>query len=328
VLSDRVRAFWGERLAAGDTSTAARALAAIWARAANVARPLHLPAGTAVIAVGSAVLGGAGKTPLAIALCRALPGAALIGHGYRARPGRARVVAPGDPLALVGDDALTAARLLPGTTVVVGPRREAAIAHAAALGHRVQVVDGLLQAAPIRVALSILVLDATAPWGSGACPPAGDLRAPREALLDAADVVAAILPAGATLPEELAALGAIAVPSRIESAGGRPLGALVGLRLGLLSTVARPARVLDALASAGLRPAVTLRFGDHASPDLGRSAGGRVAGHRVDAWLATARCAVRLPAEVAGAPVLPLEHRLDVPALLCNRAERAATVLG
>lgn len=323
MLRDRVRAMVGERLGAGDASPLARALASVWARAAHVARPLHLPTGAAVIGVGSAVLGGAGKTPLSIALCRALPGAALVGHAYRARPERARVVGPRDPLSLVGDDALSAARLLPGTEVVVAPRRQAAIELAAALGHRVMVVDGLLQAAPRRLSLSILVLDAVAPWGSGACPPAGDLRAPRGALLRAADLVAAILPAGEAMPEELVELGAVAVESRIAGAGGQPLAALAGLRLGLALTVARPARVIRALAAAGVHPAVTLIGGDHASPDL-RGA----AGHRVDAWLATARCAVRLPASLGGAPVWPLDHRLSVGGLLGKRADLAATVLG
>jgi tetraacyldisaccharide 4'-kinase len=276
-----------------------------------------------VIGVGSAVLGGAGKTPLAVALCRALPGAALIGHGYRARPGRARVVDATDALSLVGDDALSAARLLPGAAVVVAPRRQAAVDHAAALGHRLLVVDGLLQAAPRRVDVSILVLDAAAPWGSGACPPSGDLRAPRAALLGAADLVAAILPEGAEMPPALAELGAVAVPSRIAGAGGQPLSALAGLRLGLVLTVARPARITRAVAAAGLHPVVTLIGGDHASPDL-RGAHG----HRVEAWLATARCAVRLPARLGGAPVWPLDHRLSVEGLLRERAERAATVLG
>jgi tetraacyldisaccharide 4'-kinase len=232
VLGDRVRAILGERLSAGDASPPARALAAVWGRVARVARPLAWPAGVQVVGVGSAVLGGAGKTPLAVALCRALPGAALVGHGYRARPGRARVVDATDALSLVGDDALSAAQLLPGTAVVVAPRRQAALDHAAALGHRLLVVDGLLQAAPRRVDLSILVLDAAAPWGSGACPPAGDLRAPRGALLGAADLLAAILPEGAEMPPALAELGAVAVPSRIVGAGGQPLSALAGLRLG------------------------------------------------------------------------------------------------
>ncbi len=51
------------------------------------------------------------------------------------------------------------------------------------------VVDGLLQAAPVRLAASLLVVDAEAPWGSGRCPPLGDLRAERGRLLKACDGV-------------------------------------------------------------------------------------------------------------------------------------------
>src|SRR6185312_4199002 len=96
----------------------------------------------------------------------------------------------------VGDDALACARLLSGTgvEVIVAPRRQEALDLAASRGHRTLVADALLQTAPRRLALGVLVVDALALWGSGACPPAGDLRAPREDLLAAADVIAALVP--------------------------------------------------------------------------------------------------------------------------------------
>jgi tetraacyldisaccharide 4'-kinase len=321
-----VRALLARSLEEGSMFLPVRAAAALWGpiAARGVARPLLLPAGTRVFGIGSAVLGGAGKTPLAVAVARALADrggrVALIGHAYRADPGRARIVDPRDAVALVGDDALSAARLLAGASVpvIVAPDRQRAIDHAAALGFRALVVDGLLQASPARLAASILVLDAAAPWGGGACPPAGDLRAPREALLAAADHVVAVGSGdrSAACPPE-----AIAIRSRIEGAidarGERwSLAELGRRRVGLFVAIARPGRIEAALRGAGIDPRPVIALADHAIPQARELA--RAARFEVDAWLTTARCIVKLPAAIGGAPVLALDHRLDV-APLCAR---------
>ena len=327
MLADRLRAFLGRRLEAGSSTGVARAASEAWAAASAraVARSLTLPEAVRVIGVGGAVLGGAGKTPLSIAIARALADrgdrVALVGHGYRARPGRARVVRPGDRVGDVGDDALAAARALApsGVVVVVAPRRQAAIDHAASLGHGVLVVDGLLQSAPARLSAALLTLDALAPWGAGACPPAGDLRAPPEALLGACDHVAVIVPEGAVMEDELAGLGAIAVPSRVAgaiSASGErvTLSSLASMRLGLLVGVARPSRIAKALERAGVTLHASIALGDHAA--FGPRDLARAAHHRVDAWLTTARCATKLPAGVGATPLLSIEQHLSVEALM------------
>lgn len=323
-----VRARFARRLERGDGSPLAQAAAAAWSAisARGVARPLALPPGLRSIGVGSAVLGGAGKTPLAVALAAALAErgerVAVVGHAYRAAPRRARLVTSADLPADVGDDALSAARLLAGSEakVIVAPRRQLAVAHAAALGFRALVIDGLLQAAPERLTDAILVLDAAAPWGSLACPPQGDLRAPREALQGAADHLA-VITAG-ELPPGLGSK-AIAVPSAvafaIAASGERQaLSALATARVGLFVTVARPGRIEAALRRAGIAPAKVIALADHAAPsarDLALAA--RCA---VDAWLTTPRCAVKLPAAIGRAPVLALDHRLDVGALVARLA--------
>jgi tetraacyldisaccharide 4'-kinase len=325
-LTDDLRARVARRLERGSRGLLARAAAAAWGAwsARGVARPLELPSGVRSIGVGSAVLGGAGKTPLAVALACELARrgerVAIVGHAYRAAPHHARVVAPSDRPEDVGDDALSAARLLAatGASVIVAPRRQQAVDHAAALGFSVLLIDGLLQAAPDRLSDAILVLDAAAPWGSGACPPAGDLRAPREALLAAADHLAVIT--SAELPPGLDPR-AIAIPSSIAgatSASGErhSLDALAKGRMGLLVTVARPTRIEAALRRAGIAPAQVIALGDHATPsarDLALAERAAVA-----AWLTTSRCAVKLPAAIGRAPVLALDHRLLVGAL-CER---------
>src|SRR6185503_8561862 len=112
----------------------ARLLASAWSlvSAGRVARPLALPPGVRAIGVGGASLGGSCKTPFAIALVEALAArgleVALVGHAYRARPGRARAVRADDDVAAVGDDALFAARRLARSDidVIVGPSRQEA----------------------------------------------------------------------------------------------------------------------------------------------------------------------------------------------------------
>ncbi len=310
----------------GSSLHLASAFAATWL-AERVSRPIELPADLAVAGVGGATLGGAGKTPLAIALARSLGEVAFVGHAYRARPGKARLVSPGDPLDEVGDDALAAARALAstGARVVVAPCRADAFAFVRALGFRLAIADGLLQTTPARLAASILTLDAARPWGSGACPPAGDLRAPREALLAAADLVAAVgSPVATGLPP-----GSLLIPSTLAGALSPmgeliSLGSLSSLRLGLLLAIAHPERVLASLRSAGLTPVETILLGDHALPSPRLLA--RAAALGLDAWLTTGRCATKLPPSLGRAPVLALDHRLDVAALsrrvgaLCYRA--------
>jgi tetraacyldisaccharide 4'-kinase len=330
-LVDVSRAFVARRLERGITFFPARAAAAIWAAvgARGIARPLRLPLETRVIGIGGAVLGGAGKTPLAVAVARSLAErgerVALIGHAYRADPGRARVVAIDDAVGAVGDDALAAARWLVGVSVpvIVAPDRQRAVDLAAALGFRVLVVDGLLQATPARLAASVLVLDAAAPWGGGACPPAGDLRAPREALLAAADHVVAV---GSGERPASCPPDTIAIPSRIEGAidarGDRwSIDELARRRVGLFVAIARPGRIEAALRDLGIDPRPVIALTDHAIPGARDLA--RAARFEVDAWLTTARCAVKLPAAIGAAPVLVLEHHLDV-AALCARLSLVA----
>lgn len=263
-----------------------RAYGAVAAR--RLAPPLSSHA--AIVGVGGATLGGSGKTPLAIACARVLTerGArvAFVGHAYRAWPGVARRVTPTDPLWLVGDDALLAARALAdvGVPVFVAETRRAALALAGAHAD-VCVVDGLLQASP-RIALSLLAVRGGAPWGAGACPPAGDLRAPVRALVAHADLVVPVRFGPARLVRD----GRVVDPSR---AG----------RVGLFTACARPELAGAALAALGVSPAVVVRAPDHGPPPRTLPA--------VDLWVAAPKCALHLasvgvPAAVlAGDTLLP-----------------------
>jgi tetraacyldisaccharide 4'-kinase len=291
----------------------ARLASSAWAVAARIERPLRWRQGARVIVVGGATLGGSGKTPLAIACAEVLGrvGAkvALVGHGYRADPGPARFVSPTDDVRLVGDEALECARRLAGIPVAVARTRQRALDLALDVAD-VAVVDGPCQTRPRRASLSLLAVDASAPWGAGRCPPQGDLRAPAEDLLAAADRVVVIGAEGegrweldATLPVDRAW-----VVSRGATLDGRLIGwdELGKLRVGLWTALARPDRVIRALARRGVRPAAVILGADHHPPAPPPHMG-------VDLWLCTPKCAPHFRAHfrvAVGVPVAVLEHSL------------------
>ena len=282
----------------------ARIAAALWARvaAARLVKPLTWRAGAEVLAVGGATLGGSGKTPLCIAAARVLARdgvrVALVGHGYRARPGVARVVVSTDAVSAVGDEALACARALAlaldRVPVVVGPTRQAALDLALTLAD-VAILDGVHQASP-RASLAWLAVDSRAPWGAGACPPRGDLRAPRAALEGAADLV---------------------VPVSGTSRGIHLAGELVGwdavrrLRVGLVTTIARPHRVEDLLAAHDVSPTLTRTFSDHSRPPHAAVVAGAPA---LDVWVTTAKCHPWLGETWSGGiPLGVVDYEVDLP---------------
>jgi tetraacyldisaccharide 4'-kinase len=285
VALEDVRLRVARRLESGAwDGAAARGLARVWSAvsARGVVRPLTWPAGVRVVAVGGATLGGSGKTPLAIACARELAGharVAFIGHGSRVR--EPRVVRADDDVTEVGDEALVAARALGGyAPVVVAGTRQAAVDHASRFAD-VLVLDGVLQTSPRRASLSLLALDAESPWGAGAVPPRGDLRAPVASLVSACDLVEHL---------ETSSPGAYAYDERrlLDWASLRPL------RLGLFVALARPGRLSSTLERQGITPAHVVALPDHARPprDLAR----RLGGLGCDLWLASAKCATRLEA--------------------------------
>ncbi|WP_394843386.1 tetraacyldisaccharide 4'-kinase [Pendulispora brunnea] len=276
----------------------ARAFERVWHRwsACRVARPLQVPDGIVTIAIGGTTLGGSGKTPLALACARFAAESqrvALIGHAYRATPGTARIVQPTDDVHLVGDEALMCAQALSapsGVDVIVAPTRQQALDFAVARGARILVLDGVLQMAPRHATLSLLACDARAPWGSGACPPCGDLRAPKDALLAACDRVV-------TLSDDLVrSRGAIAPDGALLS-----YAELARMNLGLVTSVARPARIRERLEAHGIVPRAVLHASDHGAPSP-HTLASLAATHRVEGWLTTHKCAIHL----RNSSVLPL----------------------
>jgi tetraacyldisaccharide 4'-kinase len=295
----------------------ARLAARYWEKRSRPVRPLVLPNNAIVVGIGGATLGGAGKTPVVKQLAKELlvHGArvAIVASGYGAQPRGAVRVLPHHRAERMGDEALELCRALPTVPVMVGRNRQRAV-ELAARSADVVIVDSLLQTAPERLALSVLVLDGKKPWGSGACPPRGDLRARRDRLLRAADVL--------LVEGSLAALSEVAVPptrwsferrlTSIELPNGeeRELSELSGKRLGLLTTLARPERVVERLAELGVEVQATLFCADHGWLTERRGRSGR---HGIEVWLTTRKCKQKLGQTFENIPVWVLNERVLLP---------------
>src|SRR6185295_300855 len=135
--------------------------------------------GVPVICIGNPTVGGAGKTPTAIAVARMLISAgerpAFLTRGFGGRLAGPVIVEPSHAAAEVGDEPLLLARVAP---TVVSRDRVAGARHAIAAGATAIVMDDGFQNPALAKDLSILVIDGTRGIGNGHVIPAGPLRAP------------------------------------------------------------------------------------------------------------------------------------------------------
>ena len=136
----------------------------------------------AVVVVGNLVVGGAGKTPLTIALAHALSArglrVGLLAGGYRARRSDARMIdAHADP-DIDGDEPVLLAQAT-GLPVAAGRRRSEALAVLCDRHPGLDVVlsDDGLQHAGLARSVELVVFDARGA-GNGLLLPAGPLREP------------------------------------------------------------------------------------------------------------------------------------------------------
>ena len=191
-----------------------------------------------VVVVGNIAVGGAGKTPLVIALCDQLTSAGYnIGIASRGFGGAVKdpandpmIVTSESDTRLAGDEAVLIARRT-GLPVVVSPGRVSAVQHLVA-GHAIDCVvcdDGLQHYALDRD-LEIAVVDAVYRFGNGFCLPAGPLREPVSRLKAVDFTVFSGSEAGYTLAgDELVSIADENIRQGLESLSGCTVHAVAGI---------------------------------------------------------------------------------------------------
>jgi tetraacyldisaccharide 4'-kinase len=148
-------------------------------------------AGVPVLCVGNFTLGGAGKTPTAVAIAKMLTDAGervfCLSRGYGgSHAGPKLVDAHAHTADQVGDEALLLARAAP---TVIARDRVMGAALARAKGASVVVMDDGLQNGSIAKDFTLAVLDGRRGIGNGCVFPAGPLRAPLAAQLARTDAL-------------------------------------------------------------------------------------------------------------------------------------------
>lgn len=303
--------FWRRR---GAPSALLAPLGAAYGAAAIVRRRLARPwrAAVPVVCVGNITVGGAGKTPLAIALCRHLEAAGmtphLISRGYGGRTiGPCRIDPDRHGADAVGDEPLLLAAVAP---TWVARDRAAAARAAEDAGAGCLVLDDGLQNFGLAKDLSVIAIDGGYGFGNRRVVPAGPLREPLGAGLartNAAVVIGTDQAGGgslaaASMPVYAADMAPLAGPAR-DGIAGRDVLAFAG--------IGRPAKFHDTLRGLGCRLVATEDFPDHhpyGADEVARiveraAAAGALA-------VTTAKDAVRLPRD-ARAMVRILEVELE-----------------
>ncbi len=241
-------------------------VARVWGAVAawRMAKPPRYRAPVPVICVGNFTVGGAGKTPAAIALARMARGRGLkpgiLGTGYGAKISSPVLVDPATHDATkVGDEALLLGAVAP--TVVARDRVEGARRLVESDVDLIIMDDGF-QNPSLAVDLSLVAVDASVGIGNGRIVPAGPLRAPLTPQLRRANALLVIGDGAAADPLVRAAaragrqtLRARIKPTRVRDWRKDPILAYAG--------IAHPEKFFATLAETHAPVVRTLSFPDH-----------------------------------------------------------------
>jgi tetraacyldisaccharide 4'-kinase len=222
------------------------------------------PVGVPVLCVGNPTVGGAGKTPLAIALARQAgemgltPGFLTRGHGGSL--GKPHLVDPHhDSAKSTGDEPLLLARHAP---TAVTPNRAAGARLLIGEGCDFLIMDDGFQSARIRFDYGLLVVDGRRGLGNGHIIPGGPVRAPLVNQLRHAHAVIRMGEGdGADRVVRLAARAGRPVYDAV--AKPRPGSGVEGRDLLAFAGIGDPAKFFDTVADAGGRVVVARPFPDH-----------------------------------------------------------------
>ena len=266
----------------------------------NYKQRFHL--GTLTISVGNITVGGTGKTPVVELLSRTLRerhrNIAILSRGYKSKalnePQKwessqeaplkpkqlPKIVSTGRAILLdskfAGDEPFMLANNLPGVAVLVDRDRVKSARFAIQeLGADTLILDDGMQYLRMARALDICLIDANAPFGTGAMLPAGTLREPKKNLCRAhyiiltksdgsghADLIKKIRRYNATAPIITTTHG----PKYLENLSTfeqEPLDYLKDKHVAALSGIAVPENFEKSLVKLGAKLEVKKRFADH-----------------------------------------------------------------
>jgi len=235
-----------------------------WVAGRRMRRKPKATAAVPVICVGNYVVGGAGKTPTALALARIAraqglnPGFLTRGYGGSAR--EPLLVNPDlHDAARVGDEALLLAEAGP---VVVSPDRPAGLPLLERAGVDLIIMDDGFQNPSLRKDLSLIVVDGTTGIGNGRVFPAGPLRAPLRTQLIRTDAVLIVGDGkpGDRIVRRAARAGKIILKAKLEPAAMQVWGPRSFLAF---AGIGRPEKFFNTLDRAGVPLADVKAFPDH-----------------------------------------------------------------
>ena len=223
-------------------------------------------AGVPVICLGNLTVGGAGKTPAALAVARLLLAAHerpfFLSRGYGGKLAGPVLVNPSVHTEVnVGDEPLLLARLAP---TIVARDRVAGAKSARYGGAGVIVMDDGFQNPSLHKDLSILVVDGRRGIGNGRIFPAGPLRAPLRTQIARAQalVIVGADDGSATIAEVGRRRGLAIFHGRLEP-DRQQLAALHGRNILAFAGIADPRKFFATLAEAGITIAERREFADH-----------------------------------------------------------------
>jgi tetraacyldisaccharide 4'-kinase len=223
-------------------------------------------AGVPVICLGNLTVGGAGKTPAALAVAHLLLAARerpfFLSRGYGGTlEGPVRVDPGFHHAADVGDEPLLLARLAP---TIVARDRVAGAKTARLGGAGVIVMDDGFQNPSLGKDLAILMVDGRRGIGNGRIFPAGPLRAPLDFQIARAQAIIVVGP-----PDGAARVLASARRHRVSVFHGRlepdrnSLAALAGRKVLAFAGIGNPEKFFATLAEAGVAVGERASFPDH-----------------------------------------------------------------
>lgn len=285
--------FWQED---GAVAKALQPLAQLYQLGYRLRRAVTKPASlnAKVLCIGNLVAGGAGKTPVALAIGNYLKvqgvNACFLSKGYGGNIRSAtRVDLTRHSAADVGDEALLLAECLP---VVVAKSRAQGARYAEQQGFSLILMDDGFQNPALFPDLSLIVVDSAYGFGNGRTLPAGPLREPVDYGLSRADAVILVERGGqkANMPH-------ISLPLlRADMQTLWPKEAQEGRWLAFAG-IARPRQFFEALEAQGVQLAASRAFPDHHAFSPAELKQLQKEAQRQGARLiTTAKDAVRLPA--------------------------------